>query len=58
LPAPKFPTVIGGIDNLFDVAYREHLNLQLAADPQGVFPNPTPVLSPGISPYVGIEWTF
>jgi outer membrane receptor protein involved in Fe transport len=51
-PTPNLH-IIGGIDNLFDRSYVEHLNLRLA--PQG--PNvATPVLSPGITPYLAVEW--
>ena len=41
-----------GIENLFDKNYYEHLNLRLPA--QGAFPE-TIVLSPGITPYFGVE---
>ncbi len=47
--------VIGGIDNLFDRTYLTHLNLRLPN--QGQFVNST-VFSPGITPYVGVEWTY
>jgi iron complex outermembrane receptor protein len=45
----------GGIDNLFNRTYLEHLNLRLpgpAVTPGGV----TAVLSPGFSAYAGLEW--
>jgi iron complex outermembrane receptor protein len=47
--------IIGGIDNLFDRTYLTHLNLRLPN--QGQFINST-VFSPGITPYVGVEWTY
>lgn len=52
--------VVGGIDNVFDKQYLEHLDLRYAAQPLpggGVIP-PTRVLSPGFSPYLGVEWTY
>ena len=48
---------IGGIDNLFDRNYQEHLDLRLLGPTPGIA-NPTRVLAPGISPYVGVQWTF
>ena len=47
--------IVGGVDNLFDRTYLTHLNLRL--------PNQTPyvnsvVYSAGITPYVGVEWTY
>lgn len=52
--------VIGGIDNLFDKQYLEHLDLRLPA--QAVVGGPdipqTRVLAPGFSPYVGVEWVY
>lgn len=48
---------IGGVDNLFDRNYIEHLDLRLSG-PTGQFPNDTLVLSPGITPYVGVDWAF
>jgi len=47
--------VIGGVDNLFDRTYLEHLDLRLpgpAVTPGGV----TAVLSPGFTAYAGLEW--
>ncbi|MEM6473656.1 MAG: TonB-dependent receptor, partial [Planctomycetota bacterium] len=41
-----------GADNLFDNNYFEHLNLRLPAE--GSFAE-TVVLSPGLTPYFGIE---
>jgi iron complex outermembrane receptor protein len=52
--------VIGGIDNVFDKQYLEHLDLRYAAQPLpggGQIPG-TRVLSPGFSPYMGVEWTY
>ena len=53
--------LVGGIDNMFDNNYLEHLNLRLPPDP-GTVDEPedipaTYVFSPGITPYFGIEWT-
>ena len=52
-------TFVGGVDNLFNKNYQEHLDLRLAGPDgtpyQGVV---TRVLEPGISPYLGINWTF
>ncbi|TWU44059.1 Vitamin B12 transporter BtuB [Novipirellula aureliae] len=45
-------SITGGIDNLFDKNYYEHLNLRLPADDTY---GPTVVLSPGFTPYVGVE---
>lgn len=45
--------VVGGVENLFDRTYVEHLDLRLP--PQGAFPA-TVAYAPGITPYVGIEW--
>lgn len=48
----------GGIENMFDRNYYEHLNLRLpaqdVANPDGDFAQ-TIVLSPGITPYFGVE---
>jgi iron complex outermembrane receptor protein len=46
--------IAGGIDNLFDRNYLEHLSLRYA--PQGAIPA-TEVFSPGITPYLVMEWT-
>jgi iron complex outermembrane receptor protein len=47
--------LIGGIDNLFDRTYIEHLDLRLSGAP--VTPNGvTAVLSPGFTAYAGLEW--
>jgi outer membrane receptor protein involved in Fe transport len=45
--------VVGGIENLFDRTYVEHLDLRLPD--QGAFVN-TIAYAPGITPYFGIEW--
>ena len=51
--------VVGGVDNLFDRSYLEHLNQRLPADTiHGQYFPETAVLSPGITPYFGVEWTF
>jgi outer membrane receptor protein involved in Fe transport len=47
--------IIGGIENLFDRAYIEHLDLRLPATGNFVA---SPVLSPGITPFVAVEWTL
>jgi hypothetical protein len=71
LPTPGFTTfylrayaqarggfnLVGGVDNLFNKNYLEHLDLRLAAQPLGGF-GPLQVLSPGITPYVGIERVY
>ncbi len=47
--------LVGGVDNLFDRNYLEHLDLRLrgpAVTPGGV----TAVLSPGFTAYAGLEW--
>ncbi|TWU21992.1 vitamin B12/cobalamin outer membrane transporter [Novipirellula artificiosorum] len=46
--------ITAGIENLFDRNYYEHLNLRLPADPANDFAQ-TIVLSPGITPYIGVE---
>lgn len=45
--------LIAGVENLFDKRYLEHVDLRLPADANF---GPTEVLSPGITPYFGIEW--
>ena len=45
-------SLTAGIENLFDRTYREHLDLRLPSD--GMFGN-TFVLSPGFTPYFGVE---
>jgi outer membrane receptor protein involved in Fe transport len=49
-------TFTGGIDNLFDRNYQEHLDLRLRG-PDGFGPV-TRALAPGITPYFGVDWTF
>ncbi|MHC4400066.1 MAG: TonB-dependent receptor [Planctomycetota bacterium] len=59
-------SLVAGVDNLFDKAYQEHLDLRLFGPGavQGVgaspaYPGPaTRVLSPGFTPYVGVDWVF
>jgi outer membrane receptor protein involved in Fe transport len=50
--------VVGGIENLFDKTYLEHLDLRLPNETINgqTFAN-TAVYSPGITPYIGVEWT-
>lgn len=47
----------GGIENVFDRNYLEHLDLRLPASPIDGIPE-LRLLAPGITPYVGMEWTF
>lgn len=47
--------ITAGVENLFDKEYLEHLSLRLPAG--NGFPQ-TSVLSPGITPYVGIEMEY
>jgi outer membrane receptor protein involved in Fe transport len=46
--------IVGGIDNLFDRNYLQHLNLRLPDQPPFYG---TEVLDPGFTPYVNVEWT-
>lgn len=48
--------VTAGVENLFDKTYIEHLNVRLPADANNNFAQ-TPVLAPGVTPYINIEWT-
>ena len=51
--------VVGGVDNLFDRSYLEHLNQRLPADNIDNTPfQKVAVLSPGITPYFGVEWNY
>ena len=51
--------LVGGVDNLFDRTYLEHLNLRLPSDTIGTANfSEVAVLSPGITPYVGVEWNY
>lgn len=47
-------SITGGIENMFDRNYFEHLSLRLPADQVNGF-GETIVFAPGITPYVGIE---
>ena len=57
---------VGGIDNLFDRNYQEHLDLRLRGptdptnpgDPRNFPSDTTRVLSPGFTPYVGVNWVY
>ncbi len=56
-------SVVLGINNLFNFNYLEHLSLRFPA--QSLPPPPSQptipaaaVLSPGFTPYVGINWTY
>ena len=55
IQATRNLNLVGGIDNLFNRNYLEHLNLRLPAS--GPYAQ-SPVLSPGITPYLGVEWTL
>jgi len=48
-------SLVGGIDNLFDKTYIEHLDLRLQGD--ATFPQQL-VLSPGFTPFIGVEYTY
>lgn len=54
--------VVGGVENLFNRQYLDHLALRLG--PQPIVGPPagalgsTGVFSPGITPYMGVEWTY
>ena len=45
-----------GVDNLFDRNYLEHLDLRLPAQPTDNL-GPLSLYAPGITPYIGVEWT-
>jgi iron complex outermembrane receptor protein len=47
--------LIGGVDNLFDATYLQHLDLRLSQP--SAFGNAF-AYAPGITPYVGIDWTY
>jgi iron complex outermembrane receptor protein len=55
-PRPSL-NIIAGVENLFDRNYIEHLDLRLPAVPEENFVA-TRVLSPGVTPYVTVEWTW
>lgn len=48
-------SIIAGIENLFDENYLEHLDLRLQAG-NGFLD--APALSPGVTPYFGVEWIY
>jgi iron complex outermembrane receptor protein len=50
-------SLVGGIENLFDKTYQEHLDMRLLG-PNGFPYGATRVLSPGFTPYVGVDWVF
>ena len=52
-PRPSL-NIMAGVENLFDRAYIEHLDLRLPAG-QGF--EATRVLAPGVTPFLAIEWT-
>jgi iron complex outermembrane receptor protein len=49
--------LMGGVENLFDRNYLEHLDLRLPASTIDNLPE-LQLLAPGITPYVGMEWNF
>ena len=51
--------LLAGIENLFDRTYLEHLDLRLPVQPVAAGDDIAAfsVLSPGITPYIGVEWT-
>jgi outer membrane receptor protein involved in Fe transport len=49
--------LIGGIDNMFNRTYQEHLDLRLSG-PAGFPGGTTRVLSPGITPYFAVNLVF
>jgi outer membrane receptor protein involved in Fe transport len=56
----KHLRLYGGVDNLFDTNYQEHLDLRLSG-PYGPQPFPdgtTRVLAPGISPFAGLSLVY
>ena len=48
-------SLVGGIENVFDRTYQQHLDLRLIG-PEGFAT--ARVLEPGITPYAGINWVF
>jgi outer membrane receptor protein involved in Fe transport len=55
--ASKSVRFTGGVENLFDRNYLEHLDLRLPASGPDNIPE-LRLLAPGITPYAGMEWTF
>ena len=52
-------SIVGGIENLFDRTYVEHLNARLPHDTiNGRTFQAVAVQAPGITPYVGLEWFY
>jgi outer membrane receptor protein involved in Fe transport len=49
--------LVAGIDNIFNRNYQEHLDLRLSG-PVGYPAGTTRVLSPGTTPYFGVNWVF
>jgi outer membrane receptor protein involved in Fe transport len=47
----------GGVENVFDRNYLEHLDLRLPAQPADGLAALN-LFAPGITPYVGMEWTY
>ncbi|HUE73332.1 MAG TPA: TonB-dependent receptor [Pirellulaceae bacterium] len=56
--------IVGGVENLFDRTYLQHLDLRLAGGgggppPSGLGPfGRAFAYAPGITPYLGIDWTY
>jgi iron complex outermembrane receptor protein len=55
--------VVGGIENLFDRTYLQHLDLRLRGSGGGGSSSLGPfgaayAYAPGITPYLGIDWTY
>ncbi len=56
--------IVGGVENLFDRTYLQHLDLRLAGSaggPPGSGLGPFSsafAYAPGITPYLGIDWTY
>jgi outer membrane receptor protein involved in Fe transport len=50
-------SLVAGIDNLFDRNYQEHLDLRLRG-PSSFPGGPSRVLSPGFTPYFGVNWVY
>lgn len=56
--------IVGGVENLFDRTYLQHLDLRLPSSPAGPTGSglgpfgPAFAYAPGITPYLGIDWTY
>jgi outer membrane receptor protein involved in Fe transport len=60
-PSDNF-RLIAGIENLFDFTYLQHLDLRLPFDDNVSAPtlpfDPAFAYAPGITPYIGVDWSF